>query len=127
MGTTLKWYDFFIYATAAGLVFAQLFFEPVGAQIALLLAFASVGISFGPLGAFLADHFGDQLGRRAVLVITLLMMGGATSLIGLLPTYESIGVADRPGSDPGHRRHDSGGHLPRGYGPHRHPGDRLPA
>lgn len=95
VGTTIEWYDFFIYATAAGLVFAQLFFEPAGAQIALLLAFASVGISFlfRPLGAFLAGHFGDRIGRRAILVITLLLMGGATSAIGLLPTYETAGVA----------------------------------
>ena len=95
VGTTIEWYDFFIYATAAGLVFANVFFKPAGEQISLLLAFASVGVSFlfRPLGAFLAGHFGDKLGRRAILVITLLLMGAATSLIGVLPTYESIGVA----------------------------------
>ena len=67
IGTTVEWYDFFIYATAAGLVFAQVFFAPAGESIGLLLAFASVGISFlfRPLGAFLAGHFGDRIGRRA--------------------------------------------------------------
>ena len=94
IGTTIEWYDFFIYATAAGLVFAHLFFEPAGESIGLLLAFASVGISFlfRPLGAFLAGHYGDKLGRRAMLVITLMMMGAATTLIGILPTYETAGI-----------------------------------
>ncbi|WP_309070845.1 MFS transporter [Arthrobacter sp.] len=94
VGTTIEWYDFFIYATAAGLVFAQVFFAPAGESIGLLLAFASVGISFlfRPLGAFLAGHFGDKIGRRPMLVLTLILMGAATTLIGVLPTYESIGV-----------------------------------
>ncbi|MBL3686235.1 MFS transporter [Leucobacter zeae] len=95
IGTTIEWYDFFIYATSAGLVFAQLFFEPAGTEIGLLLSFATVGISFlfRPLGAFLAGHFGDVIGRRAMLVITLVLMGAATTLIGLLPTYAQIGIA----------------------------------
>ncbi|QYN39073.1 MFS transporter [Pseudonocardia sp. DSM 110487] len=94
IGTTIEWYDFFIYGTAAGLVFSQLFFAPAGAEIGLLLSFATVGISFvfRPLGAFLAGHFGDRIGRRAMLVLTLVLMGGATSLIGLLPTYETAGM-----------------------------------
>ncbi|NKX53199.1 MHS family MFS transporter [Arthrobacter sp. E918] len=94
IGTTVEWYDFFIYATAAGLVFANLFFEPAGSQIGLLLAFASVGISFlfRPLGAFLAGHYGDRIGRRWMLVLTLILMGAATTLIGVLPTYETAGV-----------------------------------
>jgi MFS family permease len=94
IGTTIEWYDFFIYATAAGLVFAQLFFEPAGSQIGLLLAFASVGISFlfRPLGAFLAGHYGDKIGRRWMLVITLMLMGASTTLIGVLPSYETVGV-----------------------------------
>ncbi|MHA7303746.1 MFS transporter [Arthrobacter sp. TMN-49] len=94
MGTTVEWYDYFIYATAAGLVFAHLFFEPAGPQIGLLLSFASVGISFlfRPLGAFLAGHYGDKIGRRGVLVMTLLLMGASTMLIGVLPTYASAGV-----------------------------------
>ncbi|WP_396668712.1 MFS transporter [Microbacterium sp. R86528] len=95
VGTTVEWYDFFIYAAAAGLVFSQIFFEPLGAQAALLLSFATVGLSFlfRPLGAFLAGHFGDKYGRRVVLVFTLVLMGGATTLVGLLPTYAQIGVA----------------------------------
>ncbi len=94
IGTTIEWYDFFIYASAAGLIFNKLFFAPAGPTFATILAFASVGISFlfRPLGAFLAGHFGDRIGRRAMLVVTLIAMGLATALIGLLPTYESIGI-----------------------------------
>jgi metabolite-proton symporter len=94
IGTTIEWYDFFIYANAAGLVFAKLFFEPAGNDIGILIAFASVGLSFlfRPLGAFLAGHFGDRLGRRAILVLTLILMGVATTLIGVLPTYETAGI-----------------------------------
>ncbi|HKU10710.1 MAG TPA: MFS transporter [Sinomonas sp.] len=94
IGTTIEWYDYFIYATGAALVFAELFFKPAGENIALLLSFATVGISFlfRPLGAFLAGHFGDIIGRRAMLVLTLILMGGATTLIGALPTYSQIGM-----------------------------------
>ncbi len=95
IGTTVEWYDFFIYASAAALVFGQLFFKPAGEQAAILLSFATVGVSFlfRPLGAFLAGHFGDKYGRRVVLVLTLVLMGTATALIGLLPTFAQIGVA----------------------------------
>ena len=95
VGTTIEWYDYFIYAAVAGLVFNQLFFAPAGPVMANLLVFASIGISFlfRPLGAFIAGHFGDKLGRRGMLVLTLVLMGGATALIGLLPTYETIGIA----------------------------------
>lgn len=95
IGTTVEWYDFFIYASAAALVFKQLFFIPAGNSLGTIIAFASVGISFlfRPLGAFLAGHFGDKIGRRAVLVATLILMGASTTLIGLLPSYESIGIA----------------------------------
>lgn len=95
IGTTVEWYDFFIYASAAALVFKQLYFAPAGNSLGTIIAFASVGVSFlfRPLGAFLAGHFGDKIGRRAILVITLILMGGATTLIGLLPTYDSIGIA----------------------------------
>ena len=93
VGTTVEWYDFFIYATAVGLVFGQLFFEPLGANSGLI-AFATVGVSFlfRPLGAFLAGHFGDKLGRKTVLMWTLILMGAATALIGVLPTYQAIGI-----------------------------------
>ena len=94
VGTTVEWYDFFIYATAVGLVFGQLFFAPLGADSAIV-AFATVGVSFlfRPLGAFLAGHFGDKYGRKVVLMWTLVLMGISTALIGLLPTYEAIGIA----------------------------------
>lgn len=95
VGTTVEWYDFFIYAFAAGLVFAQLFFAPAGEGFAQILSFITVGISFlfRPLGAFLAGHFGDRYGRKVVLMWTLILMGVATTLVGLLPTYEAIGIA----------------------------------
>ena len=76
VGTTVEWYDFFIYAAAAGLVFGNLFFGPAGAGVATILSFLTVGISFlfRPLGAFLAGHYGDRYGRRVVLMVTLVMM-----------------------------------------------------
>lgn len=94
IGTTVEWYDFFVYGSMAGLVFGKLFFEPAGPQGALLLSFASIGISFlfRPLGASIAGHFGDKIGRKAMLVATLTVMGIATTLIGALPTYAQIGV-----------------------------------
>ena len=95
VGTTVEWYDFFVYAAAAGLIFADAFFEPAGDGFAQILAFITVGISFlfRPLGAFLAGHLGDRYGRRLVLMLTLILMGAATTLVGLLPTYASIGIA----------------------------------
>lgn len=94
VGTTVEWYDFFIYATAVGLVFGQLFFAPLGKD-SVLIGFATVGVSFlfRPLGAFLAGHLGDKYGRKVVLMWTLILMGLATALIGVLPSYESIGLA----------------------------------
>ncbi|MDT3344777.1 MFS transporter [Microbacterium aquilitoris] len=94
VGTTVEWYDFFIYATAVGLVFGQLFFAPLGKD-SVLIGFATVGVSFlfRPLGAFLAGHLGDKYGRKVVLMWTLILMGIATALIGVLPSYESIGLA----------------------------------
>ncbi|MEU4837529.1 MFS transporter [Nocardia testacea] len=94
VGTAVEWYDYFVYASAAGLVFGTLFFEPAGSGFGTILSFLTVGVSFlfRPLGAFLAGHFGDKVGRRPVLVTTLILMGTATALIGLLPTYEAIGI-----------------------------------
>lgn len=94
IGTSIEWYDFFLYASAAGLVFGQLFFQPLGPQAAVLVSFLTVGLSFlfRPLGAFLAGHFGDRIGRKRVLMITLIGMGAATTLIGLLPSYHTAGV-----------------------------------
>ena len=95
IGTAIEFYDYFIYAAVAGMVFNHIFFGPAGPGFATILAFASVGISFlfRPLGAFLAGHYGDKLGRKKMLVISLILMGGSTTLIGLLPTYETIGIA----------------------------------
>lgn len=98
VGTTIEWYDFFIYAQAAGFVLAVLYFEPLGQEnqaLAQIVAWASIGISFlfRPLGAILAGWLGDRFGRKIVLVITLMGMGGATVLIGLLPTYATLGIA----------------------------------
>lgn len=97
VGTTIEWYDFFIYAQAAGLVLATLYFAPLGegGTLAQIVSWASIGISFlfRPLGAIVAGHLGDRLGRKQMLVFTLVMMGSATALIGVLPTYAQIGVA----------------------------------
>ncbi|WP_449281016.1 MFS transporter [Leucobacter sp.] len=95
IGTTIEWYDFFIYAFAANLVLAKLFFEPAGEGMMQILSLLTIGLSFlfRPLGAFLAGHFGDRLGRQPMLVITLLLMGVATVGIGLLPAYDAIGLA----------------------------------
>ncbi|MCG7251923.1 MFS transporter [Corynebacterium pseudodiphtheriticum] len=94
IGTAIEWYDYFLYAAVAGLVFNQLMFGPLEGSLATIISFASVGLSFlfRPLGAFLAGHFGDKIGRRTVLMVTLFAMGGATTLIGLLPTYDTWGI-----------------------------------
>ncbi|MBM6623522.1 MHS family MFS transporter [Micrococcaceae bacterium RIT802] len=95
VGTTIEWYDFFIYAQAAGLVLGPLFFAPLGETGAQLASWASIGISFlfRPLGAIVAGHLGDKLGRKKMLVFTLIMMGVSTSLIGILPTHAQIGAS----------------------------------
>ncbi len=94
IGTSLEWYDFFIYGTAAALVFNQLFFPSFEPLVGTLLAFATFAVGFvsRPLGGVLFGHYGDKLGRKNVLVVTLLLMGIATFLIGVLPTYAAIGV-----------------------------------
>ena len=94
IGTSLEWYDFFLYGTAAALVFNQLFFPSFEPAVGTLLAFATAAVGFvaRPLGGIVFGHFGDRSGRKTVLVITLLIMGGATFLIGLLPTYATIGI-----------------------------------
>ncbi|MET9267668.1 MFS transporter [Amycolatopsis sp. NPDC004079] len=93
VGTTIEWFDFFIYAICAGLVFATQYFAVLGKD-ALIVSFATVGISFffRPVGAIIAGHLGDRLGRRAMLILTLLLMGISTVLIGLVPNTASIGV-----------------------------------
>ncbi|MEU9343517.1 MFS transporter [Streptomyces sp. NPDC048278] len=92
-GTTIEWYDFFIYALCTGLVFGKVFFAGFG-EDSLIISFATIGISFffRPVGAAVAGHLGDRLGRRAMLIATLVLMGVSTTLIGLVPTRDSIGV-----------------------------------
>ena len=93
IGTAIEWYDYFLYAAVAGLVFNKVMFGPLGPAAATIASFLTVGLSFlfRPLGAVLAGHFGDRLGRRGVLMVTLFTMGTATALIGLLPTYATAG------------------------------------
>lgn len=94
LGTVIEWYDFFIYALAANIVFDQLFFEPAGEQYSRIIALVTIGLSFlfRPLGAAIAGRLGDRFGRKPLLVITLVMMGIATTSMGLLPTYDQIGL-----------------------------------
>ena len=95
IGTTVEYYDFFIYGTAAALVFPRLFFPESGALMGTLLSFATFGVGFlaRPVGGVVFGHFGDRVGRKKMLVISLVTMGVATTLMGLLPTYAAIGVA----------------------------------
>ncbi|QZY50678.1 MFS transporter [Leucobacter tenebrionis] len=94
VGTALEWYDFFLYGTAAALVFNQLFFPSVDPLTGTLLAFGSFAVGFiaRPVGAVVFGNYGDRIGRKKVLVITLIIMGIATVLIGLVPTYETLGI-----------------------------------
>jgi metabolite-proton symporter len=94
IGTSLEWYDFFIYGTAAALVFNTLFFPSFEPLVGTLLAFATYAVGFiaRPLGGVVFGHYGDKLGRKNVLVVTLLMMGIATFAIGVMPTHATIGV-----------------------------------
>ncbi|MCS3494204.1 MFS family permease [Arthrobacter sp. JUb119] len=98
VGTTIEWYDFFIFAQLTATLLTPLFLEPLGQSnpgVAQILSFAMIGISFffRPLGAVVAGHLGDRYGRKRILVLTLILMGVATAAIGLLPTYAAIGVA----------------------------------
>ncbi|MGW3901728.1 MFS transporter, partial [Micrococcus luteus] len=94
MGTTIEFYDFYVYATAAAIVFGPLFFPDADPILGVLYSFATyaVGFFFRPLGAVLFGHIGDRHGRRVSLVLTLVLMGVATTLVGLLPTYETAGA-----------------------------------
>ncbi|AWW41648.1 MFS transporter [Streptomyces cadmiisoli] len=95
IGTAIEWYDYFIYGIATALVFNDVFFPSSDPLVGSLLAFMTLAVGFfvRPVGAVLFGHFGDRFGRKSTLVVTLLLMGGATFLIGLLPTYATIGVA----------------------------------
>ena len=94
VGSALEWYDFFIYGTAAALVFGELFFPKADPSVGTLLAFATFGVGFvaRPFGGLVFGHLGDRLGRKPVLIVTLMLVGAGTFLIGLLPTYNAAGV-----------------------------------
>ena len=93
IGTTIEWYDFFLYGTAAALVFNRLFFPTLDPLSGTLASFATYTVGFiaRPIGGIIIGHYGDRIGRKSMLVLTLVVMGVATFLIGLLPTYEQIG------------------------------------
>jgi metabolite-proton symporter len=94
VGTSIEWYDFFLYNTAAALVFNKLFFPTFDPFAGTMLSFATYAVGFAarPIGAIVIGHYGDKVGRRSMLVLTLMMMGIATVCVGLLPTYASIGI-----------------------------------
>ena len=94
VGTTIEWYDFFLYGTAAGLVFGGLYFPNSDPTTATLLAFSTyfVGFAARPIGAAIFGHYGDRIGRKATLIVTLMLMGIATFLIAFVPTYDAIGI-----------------------------------
>src|SRR5262249_33616387 len=92
IGTAIEWYDFFLYTTVTGLVFAKLFFPHSDPLVGTLEAFAiyAVGFVARPIGAAIFGHYGDRIGRKATLIATLMLMGIATFLVALVPTYDSI-------------------------------------
>src|SRR5260370_28701075 len=94
VGSALEWYDFFIYGTAAALVFNELFFPKLDPRIGTLAAFATFGVGFfaRPFGGLVFGHFVDRLRRKPMLVLAALLVGGSTFLIGLVPSYASIGI-----------------------------------
>ncbi|MBX9972513.1 MFS transporter [Cytobacillus firmus] len=94
VGALMEWYDFFLFGTASAIVLNKLFFPELDPVVGTIAAFASFAVGFlaRPLGGLVFGHFGDKIGRKSILVITLLMMGGSTFAIGLLPTYQSIGI-----------------------------------
>ena len=94
IGTAIEWYDFFLYGTAAALIFNKLFFPTFDPMVGTLLAFATYALGFvaRPLGGLVFGHYGDKIGRKTMLYLTLLLMGTATAIIGILPTYETLGV-----------------------------------
>lgn len=95
VGTTVEWYDFYIYGTASALVFGPLFFPDASPAIGVLLSFATFWVGFlaRPLGGIIFGHIGDRVGRKKALVITMMLMGFSTLAIGLMPTYDTIGFA----------------------------------
>src|SRR3569833_73796 len=92
IGATVEWYDFFLYGTVAGIVFSKLYFPTGDVFISTMLAYTTFAVGFiaRPLGGVIFGHFGDRIGRKSMLIMTLMIMGIATLLIGLVPTYDQI-------------------------------------
>jgi MFS transporter, MHS family, shikimate and dehydroshikimate transport protein len=95
IGTTVEWYDFFLYGVVAGIVFNKLYFPSTDPAVGTLLAYGTFAVGFisRPLGGLIFGHFGDKIGRKSMLILTLSIMGVATFLIGLVPTFDQIGIA----------------------------------
>src|SRR5690606_34010941 len=95
IGTSIEWYDFFVYGAAAALVFGKLFFPDASPLTGTLLALSTFGVGFiaRPVGGVVFAHFGDRIGRKSMLVLSVLLMGGGTFAVGLLPSAETIGAA----------------------------------
>src|SRR6478736_6636904 len=95
IGSALEYYDFFIYAQAASLVFPLIFFPSTNPQVAIVFSFATFGVGYAarPIGAFVLGHWGDKHGRKNVLVLCMLLIGASTFCVGLLPSYDAIGLA----------------------------------
>lgn len=94
IGSTVEWYDYFLYGTMAGIVFGPLFFPSESREVSLMLSLTSFALAFlvRPIGGIIFSHIGDRIGRKKTLIITLSLMGGSTTLIGLLPTHQQIGI-----------------------------------
>src|SRR3954453_21242131 len=94
IGSAVEWYDYFLYGTMAGIIFGPLFFPSTDPSISLMLSLATFALAFvvRPIGGIVFSHIGDRVGRKKTLIATLSIMGGATVLMGLLPTYDSIGI-----------------------------------
>ncbi len=94
VGATIEWYDFFLYGVVAGIVFNKLYFPTSDPLISTLLAYGTFAVGFvaRPIGGIIFGHFGDKIGRKSMLILTLLIMGSSTVLIGLVPTYDTIGI-----------------------------------
>src|SRR5437016_12998003 len=94
VGTSVEWYDFFLYGSAAALVFPKVFFPKSDPLAGILLSFGTQAVGFAarPVGAIIFGHFGDRIGRKATLIVTLLIMGLATAAIGVIPPYATIGL-----------------------------------
>src|SRR3989440_8858210 len=94
IGSALEYYDFFIYATAASLIFPQIFFPSTDPKVAIIASLATYGVGYvaRPIGAFFLGHWGDTHGRKTVLLVCMFLMGFSTMAVGILPTYQQVGI-----------------------------------